>query len=32
MNTLRDLCTKNNVLLIMDEIQTGLGRCGSKLA
>lgn len=24
----RDICTKNNVVLIIDEIQTGLGRTG----
>ena len=28
----RDICTENNVMLILDEIQTGLGRTGTLLA
>ena len=28
----RDICKKNNVVLILDEIQTGLGRTGKMLA
>ncbi len=32
MQTIRELCTKNNVLWIADEVQTGLGRTGKRLA
>jgi ornithine--oxo-acid transaminase len=32
LRTVRDLCTTYNVLLIADEIQTGLGRTGKMLA
>ncbi len=26
---LRKICTENNILLIFDEVQTGMGRCGT---
>ena len=32
LKNVREICTKNNVVLILDEIQTGLGRTGKILA
>ncbi|MEO1645963.1 MAG: ornithine--oxo-acid transaminase, partial [Chloroflexota bacterium] len=32
LQQVRDLCTENNVLMIADEIQTGLGRTGELFA
>ncbi|MFA6029100.1 MAG: ornithine--oxo-acid transaminase [Elusimicrobiota bacterium] len=32
LQQVRELCTKNNVLMILDEIQTGLGRTGKMFA
>jgi len=32
LKKVREICTKNNVVLILDEIQTGLGRTGKLLA
>lgn len=32
LNSVRKLCTENNILLILDEIQTGMGRTGKLLA
>jgi ornithine--oxo-acid transaminase len=32
LKTVREMCTKNNVLFIADEIQTGLGRTGKLFA
>jgi len=32
LKKVRAICTKNNVVLILDEIQTGLGRTGKLLA
>lgn len=29
LKTVRELCTSHNALLIFDEVQTGVGRCGS---
>lgn len=31
LSQVRELCTKHNVLMIVDEIQTGLGRTGNTL-
>jgi ornithine--oxo-acid transaminase len=32
LKTVREICTQQNVMLILDEIQTGLGRTGKLLA
>ena len=32
LKKVREICTKNNVVLILDEIQTGFGRTGKLLA
>jgi ornithine--oxo-acid transaminase len=32
LKAVREICTENNVMLILDEIQTGLGRTGKLLA
>jgi predicted acetylornithine/succinylornithine family transaminase len=32
LKAMRDLCLRNNILFILDEIQTGIGRCGSLFA
>jgi len=32
MRNVKQLCDKYNVLLIADEVQTGLGRTGYRLA
>jgi ornithine--oxo-acid transaminase len=32
LKQIRDICTRENVVLILDEIQTGLGRTGKLLA
>lgn len=32
LKAVRDLCSKHNVLFIADEVQTGLGRTGKRLA
>jgi len=32
LRAVRDICTRHNVLMICDEIQTGLGRTGAVLA
>jgi ornithine--oxo-acid transaminase len=32
LKTVREICTRQNIVLILDEIQTGLGRTGKLLA
>lgn len=32
LKTCRDICSRNNILFILDEIQTGLGRTGKMFA
>jgi ornithine--oxo-acid transaminase len=32
LKAVQDLCRKNNSLMVVDEIQTGLGRCGKLFA
>lgn len=32
LKAIREICTRNNVVLVLDEIQTGLGRTGRLLA
>ncbi len=32
LRNVREICTKNNVLLILDEIQSGMGRTGKNFA
>ena len=32
LKEVREICTENNVLMVADEIQTGLGRCGKLFA
>jgi ornithine--oxo-acid transaminase len=32
LKAVREICTENNVMLVLDEIQTGLGRTGKLLA
>jgi len=32
LKTIREICTRQNIMLILDEIQTGLGRTGKLLA
>jgi len=32
LQEVRDICTENNVLMIADEVQTGMGRTGARFA